>query len=94
VVCFFFLGTAREVPWLSEEEKKIVHARTVESQTGTDREKHAEFDWAQLRECATDPQVYFFFFAQLINAAPNAGVQTFGNLVYNVSSYAAKGESC
>jgi MFS transporter, ACS family, allantoate permease len=84
IICFFFLGTSREVPWLSEEEKRIVHARTVEGQTGTDREKHAKFDWAQARECLTDPQVYFFFFTQLINAAPNSGVQTFGNLVYTV----------
>jgi ACS family allantoate permease-like MFS transporter len=80
------LGTAREVPWLSEDEKRMVHARIVEGQTGTDMEKHAKFDWVQARECFTDPQVYFFFCAQLINAAPNSGVQTFGNLVYTVRS--------
>jgi ACS family allantoate permease-like MFS transporter len=82
ITCFLVLGTAREVPWLSEEEKRIVHARTVSNHTGTDREKHAEFNWAQARECITDPQVYFLFFAQLVNAAPNSGINTFGNLVY------------
>jgi MFS transporter, ACS family, allantoate permease len=81
IACFILLGTAREVPWLSEREKRIVHARIVENHTGTDREKHA-FDWAQARECLTDPQVYFLFFAQLVNAAPNSGINTFGNLVY------------
>ena len=82
IVCFFLLGTAREVPWLSEEEKRIAYARTVQNHTGTDREKHAKFDWAQAREYLTDPQIYFIFFAQLVNSAPNSGINTFGNLVY------------
>jgi ACS family allantoate permease-like MFS transporter len=82
ITCFLLLGTAREVPWLSEDEKRRVHARTVENHTGTDREKRVAFDWAQARECLTDPQIYFLFFAQLVNSAPNSGINTFGNLVY------------
>jgi ACS family allantoate permease-like MFS transporter len=48
IACFLLLGTAREIMWLSPEEKRIDHGRIVQKHTGIDREKHSDFDWAQV----------------------------------------------
>ena len=39
VLCFFLLGTPREVFWLSPEEKKIQAARVAHNNTGSDAQK-------------------------------------------------------
>jgi hypothetical protein len=41
ILCFFFLGTPREVFWLSPEEKKIQAARVALNNTGSDAQKRA-----------------------------------------------------
>ncbi|KAF7185621.1 putative transporter [Pseudocercospora fuligena] len=82
VLAFFVLGTPREVMWLTEREKRMAAARVVANQTGTDREKHAEWKWSQVRIAFKDPQTYFFFFVNFAFAIPNGGITTFGNLVY------------
>ncbi|KAJ6513057.1 MFS general substrate transporter [Mycena sanguinolenta] len=82
VLCFFFLGTPREVFWLSPEEKKIQAARVAHNNTGSDAQKRAEWKWSQVAEAFMDPQLYFFFFVTVSNAIPSGGVNTFGNLIY------------
>lgn len=82
ILAFFILGTPREVPWLSEREKRMAAARVVSNQTGSDRQKHAEWKWSQVRIAFKDPQTYFFFFTNFAFAIPNGGTTTFGNLVY------------
>lgn len=39
LLAFFFLGTPREIYWLTKEEKRMVAARTVANRTGSDRVK-------------------------------------------------------
>lgn len=52
---YFIVGTPREVLWLSEEEKRMAAARTVSNQTGTDRQKRAEWKWDQVRRDLSCP---------------------------------------
>lgn len=82
VLAFFILGTPREVMWLNEREKRMAAARVVSNQTGSDRARHAEWKWKQVRIAFQDPQTYFFFFVNFAFAIPNGGTTTFGNLVY------------
>ncbi|KAF7374737.1 MFS general substrate transporter [Mycena sanguinolenta] len=82
ILCFFFLGTPREVSWLSPEEKKIQAARVAHNNTGSDAKKRPEWKWSQVSEAFMDPQLYFFFFVTVSNAIPTGGVNTFGNLIY------------
>ncbi|KAF7336770.1 MFS general substrate transporter [Mycena venus] len=56
VLCFFLLGTPREVFWLSPEEKKIQAARVAHNNTGSDAQKRAEWKWSQVSEALVDPQ--------------------------------------
>ncbi|KII84837.1 hypothetical protein PLICRDRAFT_167211 [Plicaturopsis crispa FD-325 SS-3] len=79
---FFFLGTPREVRWLSKDEKRMAAARVVSNQTGSDRQKRGEWKWDQFWMTWRDPQTYFFFFVTLVNSLPNGGTTSFGNLVY------------
>ncbi|KAF2770249.1 MFS general substrate transporter [Teratosphaeria nubilosa] len=90
VLAFLFLGTPSEVPWLSEREKRMAAARVVANQTGSDRQKHAEWKWSQVRIALRDPQTHFFFFTSLVNAMPNGGTTTFGNLVYESFGFTSK----
>lgn len=58
ILVWFVLGTPREVMWLSADEKRAAQARIVANQTGSDREKRAEFRWDQVRDAfkgAYDP---------------------------------------
>ncbi|KAF7374742.1 MFS general substrate transporter [Mycena sanguinolenta] len=82
VLCFFCLGTPREVFWLSPEERKIQAARVARNNTGSDAKKRPEWKWSQVSEAFMDPQLYFFFFVTVSNAIPTGGVNTFGNLIY------------
>ncbi|KAJ7928852.1 MFS general substrate transporter [Mycena leptocephala] len=84
IICFFFLGTPREVFWLSAEEKRIQAARVAHNHTGSDAQKRAEWKWSQVTEAFMDPQLYFFFFVTVSNAIPTGGINTFGNLIYSV----------
>ncbi|KAL4933765.1 major facilitator superfamily domain-containing protein [Aspergillus undulatus] len=83
VLVWFFLGTPREVRWLSEDEKKAAIARIMGNQTGSDREKRSEFKWEQVWATFRDPQTYFFFFfVTIINALPNGASTTFSKLIW------------
>lgn len=79
---FAFLGTPREVWWLSKAEKRMAAARVVGNQTGSDRTKHGEWKWDQVTVAFKDPQTYFFFFTTVVNSLPNGGTTSFGSLVY------------
>ena len=48
VLVFFFLGTPREVRWLSEDQKRAVVARVLGNQTGSDNKQRKEFKWDQV----------------------------------------------
>lgn len=48
ILVFFILGTPREVRWLSEDEKRMAVARVVANQTGSDRQKRADWKWNQV----------------------------------------------
>lgn len=82
IIAFLCLGLPREVFWLNEREKRMAAARVVSNQTGSERQKHGEWKWAQVKVAFMDPQTYFFFFTSLAFAIPNGGTTTFGNLVY------------
>lgn len=82
VMVFFFLGTPREVSWLSERERRMAAARVVRNKTGSDRQKRSEWKWDQVRTTFRDPQTYLLFFTIVANTIPNGGTTTFGNLVY------------
>lgn len=82
VFSYFILGTPNEVKWLNAEEKRIVAARVVSNQTGSERQKHSEWKWDQVISAFKDPQTYFFFFTVIVNSLPNGGTTSFGNLVY------------
>lgn len=86
IVAYFHLGTPREVYFLSEEEKRIVSARTVRNNTGTDRTQRSSWDWSQFWGTFRDPQIYFFFFITAINAIPNGGVNAFGSVSLSPST--------
>lgn len=57
-------------------------ARVLVNQTGSDREKHTDFKWEQVRDTFKDPQTYFFFFVTIINALPNGANTTFSKLIW------------
>ncbi|KAJ7678988.1 MFS general substrate transporter [Mycena polygramma] len=82
VICYIFLGTPREVFWLSAEEKKIQAARVAHNNTGSDAQKRPEWKWSQVKETFMDPQVYFLFFVTVANAMATGGINTFGNLIF------------
>ncbi|KAK7028360.1 MFS general substrate transporter [Favolaschia claudopus] len=69
VVCFFLLGTPKEVSWLSREEKNMVNARVVKNKAGRDT-TGIKWNWQQVNEALTDPQCYF--------SGCNGGLSTFG----------------
>lgn len=83
VVSFFVLGAPNEFIWLSPEEKRIAAARVVDNQTVTGRKTQSEaWRWDQVHQAFRDPQTYFFVFVVIVNALPNGGTTSFGNLVY------------
>lgn len=82
IITYFTFGTPREVRWLSVEEKRMVAARIVDSQTGTDSHKRSEWKWDHVKIAFKDPQTYFIFFLVIINSIPNGGTTSFGSLVY------------
>ncbi|EIM91216.1 MFS general substrate transporter [Stereum hirsutum FP-91666 SS1] len=82
VASYFFLGTPREVRWLTAEEKKIQAARVAHNNTGSDAQKRTQWKWSQVTEAFLDPQLYFFFFVTVSNAIPTGGVNTFGNIIF------------
>ena len=79
IFAFFFLGTPREVYFLSAEEKRIAAARVVANNTGSDRTKKP-WNWSQFWSTFRDPQVYIFFFITFVNSLPNGGTTSFGNV--------------
>ncbi|KAL7412641.1 major facilitator superfamily domain-containing protein [Mrakia frigida] len=72
-VCFVFLGTPKEVWWLTPEEKNMAHARIIRNKTGTDI-VGGKFKWDQVKEALVDPVTWFSFFNALIASIPNGGV--------------------
>ncbi|KAK0120314.1 hypothetical protein ONS95_011720 [Cadophora gregata] len=82
ILVSFALGTPSEVRWLNADEKRAAAARVVSNQTGTDRQKRTEWKWDQAIDTFKDPQTWFFFFVQIVNALPNGGKTTFGKLIW------------
>ncbi|KAH7410564.1 major facilitator superfamily domain-containing protein [Cadophora sp. MPI-SDFR-AT-0126] len=82
ILVFLTLGTPSEVRWLNPDEKRAAAARIVSNQTGTDRQKKTEWKWDQAIDTFKDPQTWFFFFVQIVNALPNGGKTTFGKLIW------------
>lgn len=81
-VTWYVFGMPREARWLNAEERRMVAARIVAGQTGTDLHKRSEWKWEQVWAAFKDPQTYFLFFLVIINSIPNGGTTSFGNLVY------------
>lgn len=88
VVVYFVFSTPRDCRWLNAEEKRMAQARVVSSQTGSDV-KERKWDMHQVWVALRDPQTYFFFFVSLVNAVPNGGLTSFGNLVYTGFGFSA-----
>lgn len=81
IIVYFVFSSPRDCRWLNAEERRMAQARVVSSQTGSDV-KERKWDVHQVRVTFRDPQTYFFFLMALINAIPNGGLTSFGNLVY------------
>lgn len=73
LVCFVFLGTPNEVWWLSDEEKRMAHARIIRNKTGTDLVGGKKFKWDQAKEAILDPVCWFSFFHAFLASVPNGG---------------------
>ncbi|KAF9063529.1 MFS general substrate transporter [Rhodocollybia butyracea] len=82
IVAWFFLGTPREVAWVSKEERRIAQARIVSNKTGTDHHKRRDWKKDQVIEAFLDPSTWFLFCSVVLGALPNGGITSFGNLVY------------
>ncbi|KAK6974620.1 putative major facilitator superfamily transporter protein [Favolaschia claudopus] len=80
IVCFFLLGTPKEVRWLSREEKNMVNARVVKNKAGRDT-TGIKWNWQQVNEALTDPQCYFYVCNAFLACVPNGGLSTFGNIL-------------
>ncbi|KAL7409820.1 MFS general substrate transporter [Mrakia frigida] len=80
-VCFVFLGTPKEVWWLTEEEKRMASARIVRNKTGSDRVQGQKFKMEQAREALRDPVTWFSFLNVFIASIPNGGITTFGSVI-------------
>lgn len=75
-----FLRMPKTAWWLSEEERKLAHARIIDNGTGTG-EAHG-WKWDQVKDAFTDPTTYFIFFINITCCIPNGGITTFQSLIY------------
>ncbi|EIM89633.1 MFS general substrate transporter [Stereum hirsutum FP-91666 SS1] len=80
-LCLFLLGTPSEVPWLTEEERRMANARIVSNQTGHDRTGVKNWKWAQVREALTDATFWFTGLNAFLSSVPNGGLTTFGSIL-------------
>ena len=76
---YFVAGTPREVPFLSDREKRMATARISSNNSGSGRQ-HTPWSWHQFWDTFRDPQIYIFFTIATINALPNGGTTAFGNV--------------
>ncbi|KAJ6599046.1 major facilitator superfamily domain-containing protein [Mycena vulgaris] len=79
-VLFFLLGTPDEVRWLSAEQKQAARDRILLNGNGDGGQR--EWNWNQVKECFVDPQIWLFFFFNIIATIPSGSLATFGPLVY------------
>ncbi|KAL4791882.1 MFS general substrate transporter [Aspergillus venezuelensis] len=86
VTCWFVLGSPREVPWLSEEEREMATARIKGNQI-SEEIAGKRWSWPQFWECFRDPQVYFGFFNTLLACIPNGGITAFSSLMYQTFGF-------
>ncbi|KAI5367922.1 putative major facilitator superfamily, MFS transporter superfamily [Septoria linicola] len=82
VICFFMLGSPKEVKWLSAEERTIAQARVVSNKAGRDV-TGIKWSWPQVREAFRDPQLWFSMMNAFLSSVPNGGLTTFGGIVLN-----------
>ena len=52
ILVYIFLGTPREVRWLTEDQKRAAAARVLSNQTGSDRKDRSKFKWDQVSKNA------------------------------------------
>ncbi|KAF5353702.1 hypothetical protein D9758_008634 [Tetrapyrgos nigripes] len=81
-ICWFLLGTPREISWINPKARRMVQARIVANRTGTDAHKNAKWKKDQIIEAFTDPSTWFLFCTVLLCGLPNGGITSFGNLLY------------
>jgi ACS family allantoate permease-like MFS transporter len=76
---FFFLIDDPRSPklQLTEEEKIIMEERLKD----TGIKKTTKTDWAQVRECFSDPKTYAWFLLSICINMTNGALQTFGGLI-------------
>lgn len=79
IICLIFVGTPDDVWWLTKREKLMAKARIVSNGTGGG-ESHP-WNWAQVRECFRDPQLWHMVAANFLNCIPNGGLTAFGILI-------------
>ncbi|KAJ6485043.1 CNF01220-like protein [Mycena vitilis] len=80
LVLFVLLGTPDAVSWLSAEDKDAARQRIASNGNGDGGQR--EWNWSQVKECFLDPQIWFFFFFNVIATVPSGSLATFGPLVY------------
>jgi len=80
IIFLIFIGTPREVWWLSKREKTMAHARLVSNATGGG-EQHP-WRWEHVRECLRDPQYWHAIAYNFLSCIPNGAISTFQTLIY------------
>ncbi|TKY90078.1 hypothetical protein EX895_000076 [Sporisorium graminicola] len=80
-----FLRLPKNAWWLSEEERKMAHARIIDNGTGTGEVQ--AWKWDQVKDAFTDPTTYFIFFIGVTACIPNGGLTTFQSLIYQSFSF-------
>ncbi|ETS59817.1 hypothetical protein PaG_06345 [Moesziomyces aphidis] len=63
---------------ISEEDKVKIVERVRENQTGVQNKK---LKWSHIQEALLDPQIWAFFFIQVLNTIPVGGLGAFTNII-------------
>lgn len=81
ILCFFLLGSPKEVAWMNKAEKRMAAARIVQNKAGRDV-TGVKWTWSQVGEAFRDPQLWFCTFNAFLSSVPNGGFTTFGSIMY------------
>ncbi|KAK3621088.1 hypothetical protein LTR56_023014 [Elasticomyces elasticus] len=81
LLCFYLLGSPKEVRWLNKAEKRMAAARIVQNKVGRDT-TGVKWSWPQVTEAFCDPQLYFCMLNGFLSSVPNGALTTFGNIMY------------
>ena len=74
IICFFLLGSPKEVIWMNKDEKRMAAARIVRNKVGRDV-TGVKWTWPQVWEAAVDPQLWFCMINAFLSSVANGYAQ-------------------